>query len=139
MRSKQDLSFGHPSAKFFETAVRPAAVPTDTGCHGPARACHAASLHRTHPWVVGSLWLAGCPHIARVLEMPVLPDGPPKQLRTRTGLQEARGHHVLAIDSLVCEGTRNVACAMSASECKTRAPQDMIMMSLFLLPKEELG
>ena len=26
----------------------------------------------------------GCPHIARVLEMPVLPDGPPKQLRTRT-------------------------------------------------------
>ena len=37
------------------------------------------------------------------------------------------------------EGTRNVACAMSASECKTRAPQDMIMMSLFLLPKEELG
>ena len=39
----------------------------------------------------------------------------------------------------VCEGTRNVACAMSASECKTRAPQDMIMMSLFLLPKEELG
>ena len=28
---------------------------------------------------------------------------------------------------------------MSASECKTRAPQDMIMMSLFCSLKENLG
>ena len=57
--------------------------------------------------LVGSLWLAWLStYVARVLEMPVLPDGSPKQLRTRTSLQEARDHHVLAIvlqyDPLPC-------------------------------------
>ena len=42
-------------------------------------------------------------------------------------------------NSSKCEGTRNVACAMSASECKTRAPHDMIMMSLFCYLKEHWG
>ena len=41
--------------------------------------------------------------------------------------------------TITYEGTRNVACAMSASECKTRAPQDMIMMSLFCYLKENWG